>query len=191
MAPDGRSLVTSGPDGTIRIWDTATQTSRATLWSWPNYCTGLAFSKDGRWLGAVAWSGEVRLWTWHEGEASPAGGWMGPGGLFMDLSFAPDGRSLALGGMLSAVRRWDLSDVSQARELTHHPGSGGPGVLLPDGRGMVAAPSGAHGLLYWDLGSNAEPELWPGGGTMPLRRCGLAGWDKGGGGISGWAHRRV
>jgi WD40 repeat protein len=65
MAPDGRTLATSGEDETVRLWHVATGAELCTLDKPPGTIISLAFSPDGTALvgklhndpGIVWWSG--------------------------------------------------------------------------------------------------------------------------------------
>ena len=62
FAPDGRSFVTVGTDGTVRVWDAASGTERRRYQqhTGPVYC--LDASSDGRFLASGAQDNTVRIW---------------------------------------------------------------------------------------------------------------------------------
>jgi WD40 repeat protein len=53
LSPDGLTLATGGADGQIHLWDLASR-QRVHVGSLHGWVNGLAFSRDGRMLAALA-----------------------------------------------------------------------------------------------------------------------------------------
>jgi WD40 repeat protein len=59
---DGRTLASSGDDGTIKLWNLASLQEAATLHGHEGPVSGLAFSRDGKHLVSGG-ARTVRLWS--------------------------------------------------------------------------------------------------------------------------------
>jgi WD40 repeat protein len=66
-SPDGAMLASSGPDGSVKIWDASSGTLRRVLWADPGMACDIAFSNDGKTLASYGWC--LRLWNLATGES--------------------------------------------------------------------------------------------------------------------------
>ena len=65
ISPNGRTLATGGPDGTLRLWDIRTeQPLGAPLPGLPNRVVLPQFSADGAYLFAIYGDGAGRAYRW-------------------------------------------------------------------------------------------------------------------------------
>ncbi len=62
LSPDGRRLVSSGSDQTVKIWDIATAQELQTLSTNAGYLTAVAFSPDGHQIAAIGSLQRLVLW---------------------------------------------------------------------------------------------------------------------------------
>jgi WD40 repeat protein len=106
-SPDGTTLATADAwDYAVKTWDAATLQLKLTLETKEQMCA-VAFSADGKTLGACGGSGKIALFLAARGKAKAAPGPLGGDGALRCLAFSPDGNFLALGG--DSVRLIDLS----------------------------------------------------------------------------------
>jgi WD40 repeat protein len=62
FSPDGSRIATSGADGTVRLWDTATGQELLALDAGAGSIKNVVFSADGRRLLGVAFDGAIIVW---------------------------------------------------------------------------------------------------------------------------------
>ena len=116
FSPDGRMLVTSGTDNTVRLWALDFEAGRAeikaTLTNHTTTVFSVAFSPDGRRM-ASATPDEVRLWDVADflenaGEGVITELMVLPGGTSA-LLFSPDGSELITSGRDGLMRVYLLN----------------------------------------------------------------------------------
>jgi hypothetical protein len=168
ISPDGRTLVTGGADGTVRLWDTATRRSIATLTGHTDGIGSVAFSPDGRTLVTGGADGTVRLWdtATRRSIATLTGHTDGIG----SVAFSPDGRTLVTGGADGTVRLWDTATRRSIATLTGHIGPVLSAAFSPDGK-TLATGSTDNTVRLWDMSTRqpiGQPEPVSGNGITQV-----------------------
>jgi WD40 repeat protein len=102
--PDGKTLASSGYDGTIRLWETATGRLERTLKEHEESVGSVAFSPDGTLLASASDDRTVKLWD-PQAESSRMT-LSGHGRGVCCVAFSPDGETLASSDG-SEIRLWD------------------------------------------------------------------------------------
>ena len=178
FTPDGRRVLTDGPDSALRLWDVASgrllrrfEGHTETVWD-------VAISPDGRSAlsgGGGSWAGgreepgkdwALRLWDLPADPPAPRASLPGDGPEAFRVAFAPDGKRLAVGYLNGTVGLWD--PASGRRILTME----GPHLIAtglafaPDGATLAASfgdwarPKDGGAVMVWDTASGRMlPEL--------------------------------
>ena len=122
FSPDGKTLVTTGGELVVRLWDVATGNERLPQEGHRSYILALAISPTDGTIFTAGQDGTVRRWdplTGHE-----LGIFATFAGTVSEMAFALDGKTLLLGGGptigLAALERGGAARNSPP---VSHPGS--------------------------------------------------------------------
>ena len=152
MSPDGNKLAVCQPNGTVEIWNLASQRRTATFAAdGDDVAHGLAFSSDSRRLAA----GDRRSRTtvlWDIAKGQEVARFTNT---YRALAFSPDGAILAGSGPDYAVRLWSIPSRQELATLRGHKWAVTQTAFSPDGRLLV---SGAidNTARIWDIAAKRE-----------------------------------
>ncbi|MGD8856849.1 MAG: protein kinase, partial [Chloroflexota bacterium] len=161
FTPNSRFLVSSGVDGTTRLWDLSLDgNSEYGTYAHDTWAVDVAFSPDGAWLVSTGKDGLARIWdiAAREELLTLAGHDYG----FGDVAIHPDGHTLATAGDDGFVRIWDAQTGAERLAIQAHdvdPGQAFPGAksvsYSPDGNRLMTAGADEFARV-WDTGTGEE-----------------------------------
>jgi WD40 repeat protein len=136
LAADGRTAVTGGADGTVKLWDVPGGKELRTITAHRSAIGSLAFDPAGKRLLSTGWEQEARLWELASGKMLRKFG-QGPFVVSAGL-FTPDGKWVLTGCYDGTAR---LRDAETGTVRARFRGLGGLD-------GMLFHP-GTHTLVVW------------------------------------------
>jgi WD40 repeat protein len=98
--------LTAGEDGNVRLWDTATGTSRDKPVAHHNQVRAVAYSPDGKMILTGSLDFTARLWD--AATARPLGKPMEHQGSVSAVAFNPDGKTALTGSYDRTARLWSI-----------------------------------------------------------------------------------
>ena len=143
FSPDGRTLVSGGQDGTIRVWNPLDGQLLHLIRAHASCTNDLDFSPDGRTLASASCDGTIKLWdtqTW-----TPERTLIEDKTPILCVAFSPDGRMIA-GGADGRLHIWDangtpIKDLEAANPLDS--------VAWSHDSKQLSAPI-HHGVAVWE-----------------------------------------
>src|SRR5262249_39663437 len=157
FAPDGKALVSSGSDRTIRLWDVTSGKEVRKFGEIPaeefKHAYALAISPDGKRL-ATARSGKDPVVVWDISTGAKLYD-VDPQDQVVVLAFTKDGKTLLYGCRDQyTVHLCDAATGKAARQFKLGHGHAGTVALAPDGKTLLAP--GATRLHLYDVAKGEE-----------------------------------
>ena len=145
---DGRYVVSSSADHTLRVWDLATGQPKTTLQGHTSRVSAVVVTPDGRHVVSRSWDNTLRVWDLATGETKTT--LRGHTSRVWAVAVTPDGRCAVSGSADNTLRIWNLATGETKTTLQGHTSSVRVLAVTPDGRHVVSG-SWDNTLRVWDL----------------------------------------
>jgi GTPase SAR1 family protein len=164
-SPDGRTLASGSPDGTVRFWDSFRGEAVGQLEGAFEHNYAVAWSPDGR---VLAGGDREAVVLWDPLRRKPLGRLVGHNHGVYAVAWSPDGRMLASGSGDDTVRLWEWDTGRQTNVLEGHTRTVRCVSFSSDGR-LIASSSEDGTVRLWrcdtwkTVAELAEPtsKEWP------------------------------
>ncbi|WP_445250647.1 toll/interleukin-1 receptor domain-containing protein [Microcoleus sp. OTE_8_concoct_300] len=162
FSPDGKTIVSGGNDGTLRLWNRSGKAIGQPFKGDEGSVYSVAFSPDGKTIISGGGDGTLRLWDITSGKAIGQP-FKGHEGSVMSVAFSPDGKTIVSGGDDGTLRLWrgnwqDWLEVACNR-LIAHPILVAPQTLLKEDAETISVAKDAAKTcqqLVWNPEDNAQ-----------------------------------
>ncbi len=147
FAPDGERILSSGDDGTLRLWKTAVTRPSRVFTGHRTYIPAVALSPDGKLLASSSWDRTVKIWDIAaEREIRTITGTE----VCHAVAFSPDGSVLAIAGQDRRIRLFSPDGGTLRAVLEGHEDGVYSIDFSPDGK-LLASGSWDRTVRIWDI----------------------------------------
>jgi WD40 repeat protein len=147
FSPDGKTIVSGGGDGMIRLWDSSGNPIGQPIKGHQGKVNSVAFSPDCKTIVSGDRYGIIRLWnTRGKPINQPIKGHQGR---VNSVAFSPDGKTIVSGSDDKTIRLWDTKGKPINQPIKGHQGRVNSVAFSPDGKTIVSG--GSDGAIrLWD-----------------------------------------
>lgn len=164
VSDDGSAVGVAYGDRTIDVLNAAGQVTRTLRADVDRPFNSLAFSRDGSWVAATTFAGQVMLWP---PQATQAIALPPHRGAALSLAFSPDGGYLASGGADAVIQRWNIRTSKPLTSLLGH-SSAVTALAFANHRAVLASGSEDGTLRIWNSATGSllvtavapAPDVW-------------------------------
>jgi WD40 repeat protein/DNA-binding SARP family transcriptional activator len=161
VSRDGRKVVTSGSDKTVRLWSTTDAHDRTVLTGHTGAVRDVVFNPVGDRVASASEDGSVRIWT--VGDRPGTLQILDSAGVVVSLAWSSDGQQLAGAGADGKIRVWQ-ADGSEVILDGHREGANAV-AWSPDSRRLASVGNDGK-LVVRDLVTRAVSSRAGAGGAM-------------------------
>jgi WD40 repeat protein len=166
FSPDGKRILSSCDDRSLRLWDVATGKQIRRFDGHESMVTCCLFSRDGkRAISCCGWppgskDQSIRLWDVESGKEIRK--LLGHTDCVWHLALSPDEKRLLSGARDNTLRLWDLNTGQELRRFEGHTGWVRGVAFAPDGK-RIASASWDQTVRLWDVATGQEVRQFKGG----------------------------
>ncbi|CZR52554.1 related to WD40-repeat protein (notchless protein) [Phialocephala subalpina] len=152
FSPNGKQVVSSSGDNTIRLWDAATGAALQTLEGHSSWISSVAFSPNGKQVVSGSRDSTIRLWDTATGAALQT--LEGHSSSISSVAFSPNGKQVVSGSWDNTIRLWDTATGAALQTLEGHSSWISSVAFSPNGKQVVSG-SRDNTIRLWDAATRA------------------------------------
>jgi hypothetical protein len=137
FSPDGKTLVSSSYDKTIRLWDTGGNPIGQPFKGHEGSVSSVAFSPDGKTIVSGSGDKTIRLW---DIQGNPIGQpFKGHDERVLSVAFSPDSKTIVSGSADKTIRLWDIQGNPIGQPFRGYEADVISVAFSPDGKTLVSS----------------------------------------------------
>jgi WD40 repeat protein len=159
---DGKTMVSAGADGNVKVWNVATGHAERILSGHTNALYKAIFSPNEKLLASSGRDTTVRIWDVASGRELHK--LTGHRCSIKTVAFSPDGKTLASVSNDAALKLWDVATGKELKSLVHAKTPDADVsvysvVFSQDGKSVFAG-NGDGTISEWHAASGKEARVW-------------------------------
>ncbi|MCZ8199622.1 WD40 repeat domain-containing protein [Microcystis sp. LE19-55.1A] len=153
FSPDGKTLVSSSGDNTIKLWNVETGQEIRTLKGHDRDVISVNFSPDGKTLVSSSGDNTIKLWNVETGQEIRT--LKGHDRAVWSVNFSPDGKTLVSSSSDKTIKLWNVETGQEIRTLKGHDRAVWSVNFSPDGKTLVSG-SWDSTIKLWNVETGKE-----------------------------------
>ncbi|HXQ73997.1 MAG TPA: WD40 repeat domain-containing protein [Pyrinomonadaceae bacterium] len=162
LSRDGKTLLTAGGDGIIRVWDLASGELQRTLTGHTNSTYMAEFSPNEKLIASSSRDTTARIWDFASGrEVHKLTGF---NCAVKAVAFSPNGKTVAAVGNDGMLKLWDVKTGRELKSLVHSNSPDGDTgtysvVFSRNGKNIYTG-NGDGTISEWNAAKGEETDVW-------------------------------
>jgi WD40 repeat protein/energy-coupling factor transporter ATP-binding protein EcfA2 len=158
FSPDGRFLVSSSDDCTLKLWYLENHLISKTMKKHEDSVNAVIFSPNSKIIASASFDKTIRLWSLQGNSTQIL---RGHSKFVNTIAFSPDGNIIASGSADSTIRLWDISNPKQISILEGHEGAVNTIAFSPNGN-IIASGGVDSTIRLWDISNPKQISILEG-----------------------------